>query len=90
MSLKSGLLAVLACVLVGVTIGAGIGLVLGLVAPDFFAALFRPRLPEAPPLDPVQIGLGLGLVNGALWGAGVGCVVVLATAWVEGRKATAC
>ena len=59
-------------------IGAGVGALLGKISPGFVTALFRVDL------EPVQTGLGLGIVNGGIVGLVLGILIVLVEAF--GRR----
>jgi hypothetical protein len=59
-------------------IGAGVGALLGKISPGFVTALFRVDL------EPVQTGLGLGMVNGGIVGLVLGILIVLVEAF--GRR----
>lgn len=66
-------LAVLGCALLGMAFGGGVGYLLGILAPDFFRAILPLTSEDA---DFVQIGVGLGIVNGSLLGTAVGTIVI--------------
>lgn len=63
-------------------VGTGIGAFLGHFTPDFFR-LFVLR--DMEDLDPLETGIGLGLVNGLIWGLVVGVLVVGIVSWKETR-----
>ena len=68
----------------GFAIGGGlIGYTLALVAPAYYRGVFSSG--REPWFDPVQVGLGLGITQGAVCGVIVGSVVVLAVAWYNSR-----
>jgi hypothetical protein len=48
----------------------------------------NPPLPRAPS-DPLQIGIGLGLINGAIMGFIAGLITVIASAWLRVRRTAA-
>ena len=87
--------------LIGAVLGLFFGCVLGLLTPDLFRALFGARPQEViftsgpvmttqgHPLDPLQIGIGLGLINGAIMGFIAGLVTVIASAWLRVRRIAA-
>jgi len=83
--------------LTGAAIGLLFGCLLGSLAPDLFRALFEPRQIAGGPavsagsnkLDPQQIAIGLGLINGAIMGFIAGIVTVIASAWLRGRRIAA-
>jgi hypothetical protein len=63
-----------------------IGMAIGRWAPDAYRALFqRGGAWQGRPLDPEQIGLGLGLAQGVLVGVCVGAIVVGLVTWYEIR-----
>lgn len=62
--------------------GTGIGAILGMIAPGLFLLL---PIPDVEALDPVELGMGLGLFNGVTWGLVVGVIVVAIFAWKEAR-----
>ena len=86
--------------LIGAVLGLFFGCVLGLLTPDLFRALFGARHVAVPnggpvmttqghPLDPLQIGIGLGLINGAIMGFIAGLVTVIASTWLRVRRIAA-
>ncbi len=66
-------LAVFGCALLGMAFGGGVGYLLGFLAPGFFRAILPLTSEDA---DFVQIGVGLGIVNGSLLGTAVGTIVI--------------
>ncbi len=64
--------------------GTGIGWFLGSYAPNFYRQILPVRDPES--FDPVEIGIGLGLVNGLIWGLIIGILTVAIIAWKETRR----
>jgi multisubunit Na+/H+ antiporter MnhE subunit len=65
--------------------GTAIGAILGYVAPGFFRQMLPLRDPAN--LNPVEVGIGLGLTNGLGWGLAVGVLLVAILAWRETRLA---
>ena len=63
--------------------GALIGFGVGTWLPDFYRTVFR--IPREMAVDPAQIGLALGLVNGLLFGVGVGLIIVVVVTWYNAR-----
>lgn len=62
----------------GMVLGGVFGTLLGVLSPDFVIGLFGFAL------DPVRTGLGLGLVNGGIFGIIIAILVVLVEAF--GKK----
>ncbi len=79
MNLTKAFVAVLAFLLAGGAVGGGTGYVIGAFFPDALRAQFRPALGDE--LNPVQVGVGLGLPQGLTLGAVVGVAVVGILAW---------
>lgn len=65
---------------VGAVLGGLIGAALGKFTPDLYRAWFQSPDPHAPALNTVQIGAGLGIIQGLLAGLLLGCSVIIATA----------
>jgi hypothetical protein len=74
------LIIVLSCVAFA---GAGLAIGYGLAvfAPSYYRSVFVHG--REPGFDPMGVGIGLGLTQGAVCGVIVGCVIVLATAWYK-------
>ena len=87
MTLTKGLITVAVSAVVCGAVGMGLGLAIGRWAPDSYRAVFErghgPWMNR--PLDPEQIGIGLGLAQGVLIGIAVGVVVVGLVTWYEIR-----
>ncbi len=66
-------------------LGAIVGRTLGLLAPDYYQVVLH--IPPDLPLDPTQVGLGLGLTQGTATGVLIGLVIVVAVAWYRSRLA---
>ena len=79
-----GFLIVLCSGAVGALLGLVFGSLLGSVAPDYYRAVFG-----NPNLNPIQVGVGLGLTQGLGTGIVVGCVVLLAVAISRRRQPAA-
>lgn len=75
--------AVLGFLLTGGAIGGGVGYVIGRYFPDALRVQFRGGL--ADDLDPVQVGVGLGIPQGMMLGALAGVAVVGILAWQTTR-----
>ena len=65
--------------------GTGIGAFLGNFTPAFFRNVLPFRDPET--FDPMELGVGLGLVNGLIWGMVIGILIVAILSWKEVRLA---
>lgn len=74
-------LFVLAMAVVGLFVGMAIGTAIGMFAPGFFAAILLVR----GDFDPLPLGISLGAVNGVLFGAGAGVLLVAIDAWRSRR-----
>lgn len=85
MTVARGLLITLACGLGFGILGTAVGMLLGSLAPDYYRAVLH--IPPGTPVDPTQVGLGLGLTQGVGAGLVVGLVVVVAVAWYQTRLA---
>lgn len=59
--------------------GGILGYGLGVILPDYYRIVFR--IPPQLELDPVQVGLGLGISQGLLAGLLVGLVIVGIVTW---------
>ena len=79
MTLIRAFVTVLVFLLTGGAIGGGVGYVIGRHFPDALRAQFRPALGND--LDPVQIGVGIGIPQGMMLGALAGVAVVGILAW---------
>jgi hypothetical protein len=66
------------------TLGGLIGYLLGKLAPDYFRTIFR--VPPEMEFNPMQAGVGLGLVQGLMTGIGIALLIVIAVTWFEVRK----
>jgi hypothetical protein len=64
--------------------GTGVGVFLGKAAPSFYRQTVVIRDPES--FDPVELGIGLGLTNGLIWGLVIGTLIVAVLAWKETRR----
>ena len=71
-------------------IGSGSGLILGVVigkfAPGYFRGVFSNGSDSS--FDPLSMGVGLGLTQGAAFGAAVGIVSVVVFFWYRSRRST--
>jgi hypothetical protein len=64
--------------------GGVLGYSLALVAPSYYRSVFSGG--DAAGFDPVQVGIGLGISQGAIAGLAVGSIVVLAVAISGARR----
>lgn len=60
-------------------LGALLGYLLAVILPDYYRTVFH--IPPEIPIDPVQVGLGLGITQGFAAGLIVGLVIVVTVAW---------
>jgi hypothetical protein len=81
-SLRAILMVVLSTAIFTLGFMAG-GFFIGKIAPDYYSAMFHFR--DAT-IDPVQLGVGLGLTQGAYVGIVVGVLAVLLEAWYRHKK----
>jgi hypothetical protein len=68
------------------TLGTTIGYCLGVYVPGAYRAMFPHGVD--PRFDPVEVGIGLGCVQGLIAGVVIGLVVVSAVTWYEIRIAS--
>lgn len=80
MTIRRAFGAIVASMGVGAGLGTCLGWATALFSPGYYSALFRRRSDEAA-IDAVQVGVGLGLTQGALIGAFLGVVVVALLTW---------
>lgn len=66
-------------------LGGLLGYVLGTQAPGYYRSIFAGG--DDPRFDPAEVGLGLGVTQGAIAGLVVGIAVVLIVAWYRSRLA---
>ena len=67
--------------------GGAIGYLLAITIPQYYRDVFRAG--QNPDFDPVAVGLGLGITQGAIAGLLVGAIVVIAVTWYNVRKLAA-
>jgi len=79
---KGFLITTLSAIAFGL-VGSLIGYAMGVYAPDYYRVVFR--LPEVMELNPIQLGVGLGLTQGLGTGIVVGLVIVVVVAWYNSR-----
>lgn len=78
------LLTVIASSVAFSVIGGVAGYSLGKFAPGYYRGVFSNG--ESPQFDPVQVGLGSGVVQGLIAGVIIGLIIVFITAWQNNRK----
>jgi hypothetical protein len=83
MTIQRAIATIISCMLVLAIIGAGIGCSLGKFAPGYYRGVFSSD--RQPGFDPVSVGFGLGLTQGAAGGVAVGLVVVGLFCWRDVR-----
>ena len=66
-------------------LGALAGYLLGSIAPDYYRTVFQ--IPPEFSIDPSQVGLGLGLIQGGGAGLMIGLIIVVSVAWYDSRSA---
>jgi hypothetical protein len=84
MSVQKAFLIIIGSATAFTLVGTAVGLFLASVTPSFLRAVVGSGV--SPPVDPLEIGIGLGLTVGGLAGIGVGAVVVLSVAWCASRE----
>jgi len=88
--LTQAIVAVMACTVASGVVGGIVGASVGTFAPSFVLWLQHLPGPNAGPVfDPAEFGLGLGIVSGLFFGAGVGSLLVLGLAWRDAWLARA-
>lgn len=85
MTVTRAMIAILSFAMVFAAGGALIGMGVGALVPDYYRNLFRHG--HEPHFDPVMVGTGLGLTQGALIGTAAGVIVVVALVWQHVRTA---
>ena len=78
MTVVRGFALIIASGVAFATCGGALGYTLAWIAPAYYRGVFQGG--DAPEFDPVQVGIGLGISQGAIAGLVVGSVVVLAVA----------
>jgi len=84
MTIRKAITTVLICTLLGAALGGGGGYALGKFAPGYYRTVF-PRASLEPGLDPVHVGLGLGLSQWTPVGGLIGLAVVALLCWRDIR-----
>ena len=83
MTIAKGLATVGGCSVGGGILGGLAGYLIGLCFPGAYRALFRP--PPGESINPMEVGIGLGLAQGLMIGALVGILLVVIVTWYEVR-----
>jgi hypothetical protein len=86
MTMRKAMLAVLGSTVVFAMVGLAIGFGLGSLAPNYYRDLYEGG--HSPSFNPVAMGIGLGMTQGASGGAMVGIALVWIISWFETRRAT--
>jgi hypothetical protein len=76
---------VLAAAVIGGLGGLAIGALVGTVAPEYYRAVVPGGAAEN--FDPLAVGIGFGIIQGSIGGAGVGVVLVALFYWFRSRSA---
>ncbi len=63
--------------------GLAVGLAIGRFAPGYYRVVFQAQ--TDPAFDPMSVGIGLGLTQGAAIGAVLGFLSVIAYFWIRSR-----
>ncbi len=85
--LTQAIVAVMACTVASGVAGGIVGVSVGTFAPSF--VIWLERFGPGGAFDPAEFGLGLGIVSGLFFGAGVGAFLVLGFAWRDAWLARA-
>ncbi|MBI3865465.1 MAG: BON domain-containing protein [Planctomycetia bacterium] len=83
MTIRKALATILGCILAGAAFGSALGYGIGKLAPEYYRAVFHAGM--EPGFDPVSVGIGLGLTQGAPGGLFIGLVLVALFCWREIR-----
>jgi hypothetical protein len=84
MSIGRAVASVAACTVVFSFFGATAGYLLGKLMPGYYRSVFYGG--DSPSFDPVQVGVGQGLTQGAVGGAVIGLILVALVAWHGNRS----
>lgn len=85
MKITSSISTFVGCTLLGAGIGGGIGYALGKLAPGYYRSVFVGG--NEPSFDPVAVGIGQGITQGAAGGIVVGLALVVLFIWRDVRMA---
>ena len=84
MSVHRSIATILVCVTLGIGIGALVTWSASQLSPQLIKAMV-PRLDVAGAPELQRAALALGIINGTLWGAGLGALILVAVTWYESR-----
>ncbi|MEZ6058130.1 MAG: hypothetical protein R3C01_15635 [Planctomycetaceae bacterium] len=84
MTTKTALTTVLTWAVVFACVGSVMGAMIGVVAPDYYRSVFRGG--ESSDFNPLQVGVGLGVTQGAASGIAISIVVLAILAWRDIRS----
>jgi hypothetical protein len=84
MTITKVLATVAGTAIVSAVVGTTVGYCLGEYVPGAYRSMFAHGVD--PRFNPVDVGIGLGCVQGLLVGVVVGLIVVVAVTWYEIRK----
>lgn len=85
-TLSQALLFVLAMTGGGALLGVALGALLGVFLPEYYRSVFDGG--EKPGFNPLAVGIGLGLTQGAGFGAVVGSVLIGVFCWYKVKTST--
>ena len=83
MSVGKALLTVGATTVLGALLGTAVGALIGILAPDYYRSIFY--FAQSPNVNIVQLGAGLGLLQGGGLGMCVGLALVAIFCWYRSR-----
>jgi hypothetical protein len=83
MTIRNAIITVISCTLLFAAVGASIGYGLGALRPGYYRTVYR--VGQAPWFDPVSVGIGQGVTQGAGGGAVIGVLLVAIMSWRETR-----
>lgn len=83
MTIKIALTTILAFAGVFAIGGCAMGAIIGVVAPDYYRSAFR--VGESQGFNPLQIGIGLGVTQGAAAGVAISVLILALLAWRDIR-----
>ncbi|CAG0934205.1 hypothetical protein PLCT1_02629 [Planctomycetaceae bacterium] len=84
MDVRRAITTVIFCSALFAFAGASVGAAIGAFMPGYYYSLFS-RASQNPAFDPIEVGTGLGLAQGALVGVFAGLAIVAILTWREIR-----